>query len=56
MATEKPPVIAASVEGRDIVIDLTTPGYLFQMSLELTAVQARRLAADLIQCADISEA
>lgn len=55
MATEKHPAVTASVEGHDIVVDIQTPGFLFQLSLEITAVQARRLAAELNQCADIAE-
>ena len=55
MATHTHPNLSATVEGQDIVLDITTPPYLFQLSMELTALQARRLAAELIQCADISE-
>lgn len=56
MATNTNPSIEVETEGPDIVVRISTAPVLLELSLELTASQARRLAADLIHCAEITEA
>ncbi len=55
MATDQPATrVEAESEGPAVVISIYAP--LFFSTLELTAVESRRLAAELIHAADETEA